>query len=439
MSGNIAASVRARLLNRARLHDKRYREHRDSGIEWLGEIPAHWEVRRLKFVAPTRSSKLASLPTGQTYIGLEHIESETGRLLLDASPSDFGGVVGRFDAGDVLFGKLRPYLAKVSRPTFGGISTSEVIALQPVGCSQAHLFYALLSTSLIGWFDSLTFGSKMPRISPEQVANTFVPVPPEAEQRAITAFLDRETARIDALVQRKQKLVDLLMARRTALISRAVTRGLLPEVATKNTRVDSLGDIPAHWQVNRLKFMAPVRSDKQTSIRSGQVFIGLENIEPQTGRLLLRTPASKVESTVNWFAAGDVLFGKLRPYLAKVGRPTVSGVCTTEIVALQPVGCSQAYLFYALLNDSFIRWLDSLTFGSKMPRVSPEQVANASIAIPPEVEQQAIADFLDRETAKIDALVAKVREAIERLKEYRLALISAAVTGKIDVRAESAR
>ena len=422
-----------------RMHGKPYREYRNSGIEWLGKIPAHWEVRRLKFVAPARSIKLAFVPTDQTYVGLEHIEPETGRLLLDANPSEVGSVVGWFSAGDVLFGKLRPYLAKVIQATFDGISTTEVIALQPVGCSQAHLFYALLSTSLIAWFDSITFGSKMPRVSPEQVANTFVPVPPDAEQRAITAFLDRETARVDALAQRKEKLVDLLMARRTALISRAITRGLVPDVATKNTGVDWLGYVPAHWQVNRLKFVAPVRSNRRISVPSDQIFVGLENIESQTGRLLLGTSASKADGAVNWFAAGDVLFGKLRPYLAKVGRPTMSGVSTTEIVALQPVGCSQAYLFYALLNDSFIRWVDSLTFGSKMPRVSPEQIANAFIAIPPEAEQQAIADFLDHETAKIDALVAKVREAIERLKEYRLALISAAVTGKIDVRKESAR
>ena len=265
-----------------------------------------------------------------------------------------------------------------------------------------------------------------------------VVVPLRAEQRAIASFLDVKTTWLDALIAKKERLLRLIAEKRQALIQHVVTRGLAPLVATTDTYVDRLRELPAHWQVDRLKFIAPVRSNKLTSVPSGQVFIGLENIEPQTGRLLLRTPASKVESTVNWFAAGDVLFGKLRPYLAKVGRPTVSGVCTTEIVALQPVGCSQAYLFYALLNDSFIRWLDSLTFGSKMPRVSPEQVANAFIAIPPEVEQQAIADFLDRETAKIDALVAKVREAIERLKEYRLALISAAVTGKIDVRAESA-
>ena len=419
--------------------DKPYREYRDSGVEWLGKIPAHWEVRRLKFVAPARSIKLAFVPTDQTYVGLEHIEPETGRLLLEANPSEVGSVVAWFGVGDVLFGKLRPYLAKVIQATFDGISTTEVIALQPVGCSQAHLFYALLSTSLIGWFDSITFGSKMPRVSPEQVANTFVPVPPEAEQRAITAFLDRETTRVDALVQRKEKLVGLLMAKRTALISRAVTSGLVQDVATRDTRVDWLGDIPAHWRVSRLKFVAPIRLNKQTSVLTGQIFIGLENIESRTGRLLLGTSASKVESSVNWFAAGDVLFGKLRPYLAKVGRPTMSGVSTTEIVALQPVGCSQAYLFYALLNDSFIRWVDSLTFGSKMPRVSPEQIANAFIAVPPEAEQRAIADFLDHETAKIDALVAKVREAIERLKEYRLALISAAVTGKIDVREKSAR
>lgn len=418
---------------------KRYPRYRDSGVEWLGEVPAHWQVSRLKFAAPVRSSKLAVAPSDQTFVGLENIEPHTGRLLLGAAPTDPESVVGWFAAGDVLVGKLRPYLAKVVRPAFDGISTTELVALQPTACSQGFLFYALLNTSFTRWLDSLTFGSKMPRASPEQIANTFIPVPPEGEQQAITDFLDRETERIDALVKRKERRVDLLKERRTAIINRSVTRGLVADVAMKDTDVEWLGEIPAHWQVNRLKFVAPVRSSKVASAPPGQILVGLENIESHTGRLLLNRDPIEPESVVGWFAAGDVLVGKLRPYLAKVARPVFNGISTTELVALQPLACSQGYLFYALLNTSFIHWLDSLTFGSKMPRVNPEQIANTFVPMPPEGEQQAITDFLDRETTKIDALVAKVQETIECLKEYRLALISAAVTGNIDVRRQALR
>ena len=305
------------------------------------------------------------------------------------------------------------------------------------GAKPGYLYYQLMAARRD--IASLGRGSTFTELSKGKLASFRIACPPPDEQAVIVSYLGKTLAHIDSRRNAKIRLVKLLHEYRQAAVQHAVTRGLNPDIALKPSGVESLGDIPAHWRVSRLKFVAPICSNKQTSVLTGQIFVGLENIESQTGRLLLGTSASKVESSVNWFAAGDVLFGKLRPYLAKVGRPTMSGVSTTEIVALQPVGCSQAYLFYALLNDSFIRWVDSLTFGSKMPRVSPEQIANAFIAIPPEAEQLAIADFLDHQTAKVDALVAKVREAIERLEEYRLALISAAVTGKIDIREKSAR
>ena len=166
-----------------------------------------------------------------------------------------------------------------------------------------------------------------------------------------------------------------------------------------------------------------------------QTYIGLENIESWTGRLLLQDQPENVDSSVGLFQAGDVLFGKLRPYLAKAARPDFSGVSTGELIVLRPMEYSSDYLFYFLLNKSYIRWVDTLAYGTKMPRVSPGQVWNSMVPCPPLPEQTAIAAFLDRETAKIDALVAKIKEAIARLKEYRVALVSAAVTGKIDVRA----
>ncbi|GIX49461.1 MAG: hypothetical protein KatS3mg131_3672 [Candidatus Tectimicrobiota bacterium] len=295
--------------------------------------------------------------------------------------------------------------------------------------------YSLLNPSYIGWVHSLTYGTKMPRVSPEQVASSAVALPPLAEQRAIAAFLDRETAKIDALVAKKERLIELLQEKRTALITRAVTKGLDPTVPMKDSGVEWLGEIPVYWEVKRLKYVAPARMSKLEVKPDDAVYVGLEHVESWTGRLLLDNQPETVESVVGAFKAGDVLFGKLRPYLAKVARPDFDGVCTSEILPLRPgAECSQSFLMYALLNKPFIDWLDSLTCGTKMPRVSPGQVLDSFVALPPLPEQRAIAAFLDRETAKIDALIAKVREAIERLKEYRTALISAAVTGKIDVR-----
>ena len=203
---------------------------------------------------PARVSKLGSKPEDAVYLGLEHVESWTGRLLLDSQPEKVDSVVSSFAAGDVLFGKLRPYLAKAARPDFAGVCTSELLPLRPGrGCFQSYLMYCLLNAPYVRWLDSLTYGAKMPRVSPEQISTSHAPLPPESEQRDIADFLDRETAKIDALVAKKERLIELLQEKRTALITRAVTRGLDPNAPLKDSRIEWLGEVPEHWEVIPLK------------------------------------------------------------------------------------------------------------------------------------------------------------------------------------------
>ena len=182
-------------------------------------------------------------------------------------------------------------------------------------------------------------------------------------------------SRIDALVAKKERLIELLQEKRTALITHAVTKGLDPNVPMKDSGVEWLGEIPAHWEVKRLKFVAPARISKLDTKPDDAVYVGLEHVELWTGRLLLENQPETVDSVVASFRAGDVLLGKLRPYLAKVARPDFNGVCTSEILPLRPSAeLIQSFLMYCLLNAPYVGWLDSLTYGTKMPRVSPEQV-----------------------------------------------------------------
>jgi restriction endonuclease S subunit len=379
---------------------------------------------------------LIEKPDGLPYIGLEHVETSTGRLLLDVQPEFVESAVSAFRSGDVLFGKLRPYLAKAARPDFDGVCTTELLVLRPrPEVDRGYLFYSLLAQEFVRWINSLTYGTKMPRVSPEQVVSTAIGLPPIDEQRAIADFLDRETAKLDALLARIREGIERLSEFRTALITRGVTKGVDRKARLKQSDVAWLGEIPRHWEVRRLKYVASIRNEKLIEKPDGLPYIGLEHVETSTGRLLLDVQPEFVESAVSAFRSGDVLFGKLRPYLAKAARPDFDGVCTTELLVLRPrPEVDRGYLFYSLLAQEFVRWINSLTYGTKMPRVSPEQVVSTAIGLPPIDEQRAIADFLDRETAKLDALLARIREGIERLKEYRTALISAAVTGKIDVR-----
>lgn len=429
---------------------KRYPRYRDSGVEWIGEIPKHWRASRLKFAAPIRASKLASAPSGETYVGLENIEPRTGRLLLDdAGESEPESTVGWFAAGDVLLGKLRPNLGKVARPAADGMGTTELVALQPAACSQGFLFYALLSKPLIDWWDRLTFGAKMPRVSPEQIANTFVPVPPEKEQRAIAGFLDRETARVDALIERQKGLVDLLKEQRTALISRSVTRGLVAGVAMKDTGVEWLGDIPVHWDVWRLKHLLskPLMYGASESgcahDPSLPRYVRITDINPD-GSLRedglksiseeLGAPYLLSEDDILFARSGSVgLTARCKPAW---GRSAFAGYL---VRARLNARADPAFVEYFTRSAHYGRWVLESAIQATILNVSAERYNGLPVPMPSVSEQRLIADFLDHETAKIDALVAKVQEAIERLHEFRQALICAAVTGSIDVRGEVAQ
>ena len=424
-----------------------YPAYKDSGVEWLGEIPADWEVKRLKFIAPIRISRLESKPAEGVYVGLENVESWTGRLLLDHQPENVDSVVASFEAGDVLFGKLRPYLAKVARPDFTGVCTSEIVPLQPTAaCTQNYLMYCLLNEPYIRWLDSLTYGTKMPRVSPEQLAVSFLPLPGLDEQHAIAAFLDRETARIDALVAKKERLIELLHEKRTALITRAVTKGLDPDVPMKDSGVEWLGEIPARWESGALRrFWSVIDCKHRTAVYVDQGLPIVSTTEVKPGRLVLDGPR---KITLDDFAdltgggrrprRGDIIYSRNASIGAAAYVETDEPFCMGQDVCLITSERDQLYLAYQLNSPVVMGQIEAVSVGSTFERINVAQIKSFDVACPPMSEQRAIAAFLDRETARIDALVAKVREAIERLKELRTALISAAVTGKIDVRQEVA-
>ena len=423
-----------------------YPAYKDSGVEWLGEIPAHWDLQRLKYVAPVRISKLDTKPEDVPYLGLEHLESRTGRLLLENQPETVDSVVGSFCAGDVLFGKLRPYLGKAARPDFAGVCTSELLVLRPItGCHQSYLFYCLLSTSFIRWVDSLTYGTKMPRLSPEQLRSSFLPLPEEKEQRAVATFLDRETASIDGLVAKKERLIELLQEKRTALISRAVTKGLDPNVLMKDSGVEWLGEIPAHWEVKPFTKYVVEKSDYRgktpEKVVSGVFLVTARNVrmglmayecsqefvaEEDYDKIMRRGLPRK----------GDLLFTTEAPLgnVALVDREDVALAQRIIRFRMNTTHFASRFALFALMSDYFQTQLLTLATGSTAEGLKATKLPMLRVVAPPLTEQYVIVDFLDGERDKIDALVAKVREAIVRLKEFRTALISAAVTGKIDVR-----
>lgn len=215
-----------------------YGAYKNSGSPWLGEIPSHWSVKRLKFTSDLINSKVSVEESSLPYLGLEHIESWTGRRN-DGEIVNSEGLASSFLAGDVLFGKLRPYLAKVHLAQQDGLISSEALVVR--GSEKLHaefLKYYMLSRDFINIVDSSTYGSKMPRASWDFIGNLPVLLPDVTEQQAIARFLDFKTEQIDALIAKNKILLEKLAENRTALISHAVTKGLDPSVPMKESGVE---------------------------------------------------------------------------------------------------------------------------------------------------------------------------------------------------------
>ncbi len=271
-------------------------------------------------------------------------------------------------------------------------------------------------------------------LSAEILGNLSCIIPSKGVQKSIASFLDHKTAQIDNLIAEKESLLKLLEEKRIALITQAVTKGLDPNVRMKPSGIDWLGDIPEHWEVKCIKRVVSQIISKIDNDDKIFPYVGLENIESKTGKYLENVDFIP-DGIANLFYKSDVLFGKLRPYLAKVYHADFDGSCSTEAFVLRASSkVYSKYLAYYLLTDSVINFIDGSTYGSKMPRANWEVVGSVPISIPSFAEQIAIVEWIEHEKVKIDKLVSIIKEAISKLKEYRISLITAAVTGKIDVR-----
>lgn len=437
-----------------------YPNYKDSGVEWLGEVPEHWEVKRLKVCVQLADERVeADENNPLPYVGMENIESWTGKLLPvdpDVVPS---GIASKFSSRHTLFGKLRPYLAKAFNPCFDGLCSTELLVFESKELDRRALLYILLSDGFIKLVDSSTYGSKMPRASWDFIGNCLLPVPPPAEQTAIADFLDRETGRIDTLVAKKRRLIALLKEKRTALISRAVTRGLpadaaqefglTPHTRFKDSGIDWLGEVPEGWGVKPISRLAesiqtgPFGSQLHASdyIEAGIPLINPAHI---VGGNLVPDDLSAVdESTArrlerHRLQEGDVIMGRRGEIgrCAVVERQQSGWLCGTGSLVVRLIlhEANPKYFSRIVSDQGFRGLLELNAVGTTMLNINPAIVGRMYIPTPPLHEQTAIATYLDRETAKLDQLVEKIETAIARLQEYRTALITAAVTGKIDVR-----
>ena len=338
-----------------------YPVHRPSGVEWLGDVPAHWEVQRLRSHVVNIADQTNELGPDEIYLALENIESWTGRFLQSGNLASFDSQVKRFQIGDVLFGKLRPYLAKVTSPSRNGVCVGEFLVLR---CRDGNLLSGYLerflrSKSAIDAIDASTFGAKMPRADWQFIGGMKFPLPPLAEQRAIVCYLDHVDRRIQRYIEAKEKLIALLQEARQATIQRAVTRGLDPNVPLKSSGVDWLGDVPAHWEVrpNRAIFIEvndQNHSDAQmlsVTITRG-VIRQKELLEDRS-----KKDASRLDrSSYKLVQPGDIAYNKMRAWQGALGVSDHQGIVSPAYVVQRPrTGCSSRFLHYLLRTPMFAK------------------------------------------------------------------------------------
>lgn len=417
-----------------------YERREDSHVAWLGEIPKHWDAYRLKYCAALINVKTDGRESELRYTGLEHIESWTGKRIQGNNESASDGLASRYKSGDVLFGKLRPYLAKVMRANEEGICTSELLVLRPELVSQGYLFYYMLAGDFISIVDSSTYGAKMPRANWEFIGNLPGLVPPEDEQRAIAAFLDRETARIDALIEKKQRQIELLKEKRIALISHAVTKGLNPDVRMKDSGIEWLGEIPEHWQVFRAKVLFEEVDERSST--GDEELLTVSHITGVTRRSEKEVNMFMAESMEGYKKCnqGDLVINTMWAWMGAMGIAPEAGIVSPSynVYRFRHGNCEPWYYDYLIRTGRFISEVICHSKGvwTSRLRLYPAEFFEIRMPYPPLQEQIQIINAIRHETGNYDELERKLLESIDMLLEYRTALISAAVTGKIDVREE---
>ncbi len=441
---------------------KRYAEYRPSGVDWSERVPTDWDVRRLRFRAdfnPPRSQANHLPPNSEvSFVPMESVGELGGLDLSDTRTlEDIGSGYTWFQDGDVVVAKITPCFENGKGAIAEGLTngaafgTTELHVVRPrSGLDARFLFYLTLSHPFRGIGASTMYGAGGQKRVPDTFIRDFRPGIPtdEAEQRAIATFLDRETARIDALIAKKEDLIRLLEEKRTALISLLVTQGLETGMRMRPTGIRWIGNVPAHWETRRLATLAerfidyrgatPKKSD------SGHPLVTASNIK--NGNIIwereefLDDDVYGVWMTRGLPRKGDLLMTPEAP-LGEVALVVDDAIALALRVILgRPRhGVSGAFLRCYFRSKAGRGELWSRATGSTALGIKASRLRDVVVTVPPDfAEQERIAKAVEEWDQWADATIAGLLPSLALLREHRQALITAAVTGQIDVRDEVA-
>lgn len=415
------------------------------------------QMRRLKYAATINDEALTEETEPDfelQYVDIGNVDSsgeihEIATHRFEAAPSRARRIVRD---GDVIISTVRTYLqaiAPIENPPDNLIVSTGFAVVRPSPQLDRHFCkYAIREPEFLAEVERRSVGISYPAINASDLGDIRIPLPPLLEQRAIADFLDRETARLDALVAAKERWLELLAEKRRALITRAVTRGLNPAAPLRDSGHPWLGEIPAHWTAKHLKHV---------SILFGRIGFRGYSTEDLVGEgegAISMSPSNMAAGVVNldkctWLSwdkynespeiqvqAGDVVMVKTGSTLGKVAfveSVTTPMTVNPQLMIFKEIKCSKRFLFYYLFSDVIQNVIPLHNTGSTIPTMSQEDISELPFPCPPPEEQEAIVAHISAATAKLDALRAATERTISLLRERRAALIAAAVTGKLKV------
>ena len=429
---------------------KRYEKYKPTGIQWLPEIPEHWNIesfgKHFSFgkglpitKADLTKEGIAVISYGQVHSKLNLGVTLSDSLIryvsnrwLDTNPQnllrkcDFVFA----DTSEDIAGAGNCAFNDYSKPLFAGY---HIVIARPTEVENSRYWaYLFQSNCWKSQVQSLVNGVKVYSINKSILKKSAILIPHISEQYKIVAYLNKRITLIKSCKCQRERELQTLNELKQAEIASVVTRGLNPDVPMKDSGIPWIGQIPDHWELRRFKTVCSLIREPS---KNGDKKIALENIETNTGRLIATDSVFDGEGV--HFEPGDILFGKLRPYLAKVYLAKESAQAVGDFYVFRSNGSIiPAYLHKLIISAPFIGVVNAGTYGTKMPRASWQDISQLNIPLPPIEEQNAIVEYIESKTNKIDTMIEALKAEIDRLTEYKQRLISDVVTGQIDVRGE---
>lgn len=433
---------------------ERYEKYKNSGIEWIGEIPEKWSLKRLKYLVSLNDETLSEKTDDETLIDYIEIGDLKNGVIgsteyrFENAPSRARRIVR---SGDVIVSTVRTYLkaiTQISDDKDGYIASTGFAVLRPKDINSRFLGYYSHSPFFIDSTIANSVGVTYPAINASNILEFPIQIPTPEEQITIANHLDRKTAEIDELIADKKSLLELYEEEKTAIINQAVTKGINPDAPMKDSGIEWLREIPEHWEVKRIRHVAQIfgrigyRGYKTTDLVTkgeGAITISPSNMKAYHMEFENCTYLSwekYEESPEIMIHNDDILFVKTGSTYGKVSfveNLPEKATINPQIIVLKQISCNNKYLWYVLKSSNIIYQVERTVVGGTIPTISQAKINNYEFPKPSDEEQTEIVTFIDNEINRVDKTINRTKKLIDLLTEYRTVLISEVVTGKIKV------